>query len=142
MMRIAAGLSALSLTLVALAAQAFAVKPGPEACRNAHAVLVASSSGQHELVWRAVGEVVREGNGRFQVVDEHELGVSMKLSFRQYDVANRSGATAYVAHCGHGGTCNELAKAFFAKHDDWYSPEVFCGALPETLQNPSSVSLP
>jgi hypothetical protein len=135
------GIALLAATLTsAVVVHAFAVKPGPEGCRNAHAVLVASSTGQHDVVWRAVGEVVKEGHGRWQVVDDYEPGVAMRVSFRQYDVGE--GASAYVAHCGHGGTCNELAKAFFAKHDDWYSPEVFCGSVPDRLSNPRSVTLP
>ena len=127
---------------MAAAAHAFEVKPGPEACRNAHAVIVASTTAQHDYVWREVGGVVRQGRGKWQVVDDYEPGVAMRVSFRQYDVEGREGATAYVAHCGHGGTCNSLVQAFFEKHPDWYSPEVFCGEVPQILHNPQSVSLP
>lgn len=118
----------------------FKVKEGAETCSNAHLVLVASKSGQHDYIWGEIGKVVRSGNGKWVVVDDYEPGVVQRVSFRQYDVAGQEGASAYVAHCGHGGTCNSLAHAFFAKHSNWYSPEVFCGAVPSVLENPQKVS--
>ncbi len=118
----------------------FEVKEGDESCNNAHLVLVASTSGKHAYIWGEVSKVVRAGHGKWLIVDDYEPGVVKKVSFRQYDVQHREGASAYVAHCGHGGTCNSLARAFFAEHDDWYSPEVFCGAVPSILENPQKVS--
>ena len=142
-MRRFAGISAwLLVTLVAVLLQAgsFSVKEGPDSCSNAHLVLVASTSGKHDYIWGEVGKVVRAGKGKWIVVDDYEPGVVQKVSFRQYDVKDRDGAQAYVAHCGHGGTCNSLAQAFFKEHDNWYSPEVFCGQVPSILQNPQKVT--
>lgn len=132
---IAAWISVISAALVASAGE-FRVKEGPDSCSNAHLVLVASTSGKHDYIWGEIGKVVRSGKGKWIVVDDYEPGVVQKVSFRQYEVDNRDGAHAYVAHCGHGGTCNSLAHAFFKEHDDWYSPEVFCGVVPSILVNP------
>ncbi len=141
MKRSTAVLVGLSLVGVALAAQAgFSVKEAADTCANAHAVLVASRSGKHDYIWREIRSVVREGNGKWLVVDDYEPMVVQKISLRQYELKYHGDAAAYVVHCGHGGTCNSLAQAFFKKHDDWYSPEVFCGAIPEALINPSKVS--
>jgi hypothetical protein len=49
---------------------------------------------------------------------------------------------AYVAHCGHGGTCNDIATRYFR----WYKrngiPAVFCGPLPGILEHPTTPSIP
>jgi hypothetical protein len=136
---LAAWLVVTMVTILLQAAQ-FEVKEGPETCSNAHLVLVASKSGKHDYIWGEIGKVVRSGNGKWIVVDDYEPGVVQKVSFRQYEVKGQDGAHAYVAHCGHGGTCNSLAHAFFEEHDDWYSPEVFCGLVPSVLENPQKVS--
>ena len=66
------------------------------------------------------------------MVDDYEPMVAQKVSLRQYSVR---GGSAYVVHCGHGGTCNTLTEAFFKKRSDWYSPEVFCGEVPRWLSD-------
>lgn len=116
------------------------VKEAADSCANAHAVLVASKSDKHDNIWSEIGKVVRAGNGKWIVVEDYEPGVVQKVSFRQWETKYVQGGTAYVAHCGHGGTCNSLAKAFLAEQPDWYSPEVFCGQVPGSLENPKKVS--
>ena len=128
--------AALTTTIISLIAHAFEVREGPDTCANAHAVVVASSSGKHDFIWGEIRNVIREGNGKWIVVDDYEPGVVQRVSLRQYDLKNHPGASAYVVHCGHGGTCNALVRAFFAKHGDWYSPEVFCGVVPGSLESP------
>lgn len=131
----------LAVATLALVAQAqFRVKEAPDSCMNAHAIIVASSSGKHDYIWGEIAKVAKRRPHQWQIVEDHEPGVSQRVSFRQYDLKHREGGVAYVAHCGHGGTCNALVKAFFEEHGDWYSPEVFCGAVPEALQNPQRVS--
>jgi len=125
---------------VSLAESQFRVKEGPETCNNAHAVIVASRSGRHDYIWGEIGKVVKRKPYRFKVSGQYEPGVWGSVSFEQYDLEYVEGGTAYVAHCGHGGTCNQLIQDFFAEHDDWYSPEVFCGAVPDGLDNGQSVS--
>src|SRR5690606_8986582 len=100
------------VSLALLAHAQFQVKEGPEACMNAHAVIVASTSGKHDYIWGEIAKVVKRRPQQWQVVDDYEPGVSQRVSFRQYDLEHREGGNAYVAHCGHGGTCNALVKAF------------------------------
>lgn len=119
----------------------FSVTEAPDSCANAHAVLVASKSGKHDYIWREIGRVVKTRPYTWRVVPEHEPGVAQKVSFRQWDTRYVEGGTAYIAHCGHGGTCNSLAHAFFEKHSDWGSPVVFCGPVPELFENPQRVDL-
>lgn len=126
----------LALTTTAVAHAAMQVKPGPESCANAHALLVASQSGQHDHIWNEIRKTIQSGNGKWELVDDYEPGVSHRVSLRQYDLKYHQGGSAYVMHCGHGGTCNEFANAFLKAHPDWYSPEVFCGVVPEALENP------
>jgi hypothetical protein len=129
-----------AVALVGLAANAlaqFQVKKTADNCRNAHAVLVASRSGEHALIWREIRRTIDTKNKfGWQLVDEHEPGVMYRFSLRQYDTKYVAGGSAYVAHCGHGGTCNALADAFFADHPNWNTVEVYCGEVPEWLTNP------
>ncbi|MEM1029185.1 MAG: hypothetical protein AAF928_19150 [Myxococcota bacterium] len=129
------------LPAAALAAGGFAVKEGPETCANAHAVVVASRTADHDVVWGEIGKVIRRKPQRFRVRPDYEPGVVGSISLRQYDLEYVEGGSAYVAHCGHGGTCNQLVRDFFAEHDDWYSPEVFCGAVPDGLDNGRAVDI-
>ncbi len=126
----------LAMTTAAVAHAARQVKPAADSCSNAHALLVASQSGQHDHIWGEIRKIIQKGNGKWQLVDDYEPGVTTKVSLRQYDLKYHEGASAYVMHCGHGGTCNDFANTFLQAYPDWYSPEVFCGAVPEALQNP------
>ena len=128
-------IASLAAATVAVAAHAFEAKPGPESCRNAHALVVASASGKHDFIWSEIRKVLRQGNGRWRIVDDYEPGVSQRVSLRQYDTKHHAGGIAYVVHCGFGGDCNDFIKAFFEAHNDWYSPEVFCGVVPSALEN-------
>ena len=131
-----------TLAVAGLAYAKFEVKEGPETCSNAHLVIAASASGKHDVIWSAVAKVAKTNPWKWRIQDDYEPGVAERVSLRQYDIAYRDGATAYVMHCGHGGTCNSFAQAFFAEHANWYSPEVFCGPVPQALQNGVQPSLP
>jgi hypothetical protein len=135
------GVAWAGMTIAAVAQGAFTAKETRDDCANAHAVLVASASGKHDFIWGEIGKTVRSRPQAFQVVEDYEPGVVQRVSFRQYDLKYVEGGTAYVAHCGHGGTCNTLAKAFVEAHPDWYAAEVFCGQVPEALINPQRPSL-
>lgn len=134
------------LTLLTVSATVTSATPPQRAadtCANAHAILTASKSGQHELVWRAVARTVRSDRDKWEVVDDYEPMVVRRVSFRQYDTRYVEGGTAYVAHCGHGGTCNALADAFAKEMDGLLPvPEVYCGVVPGVLDNPQPVTLP
>jgi hypothetical protein len=127
----------LALTASATSSSAgYSAKEAPDACRNAHALLVASSTGKHTAIWNVVEKIVGADREHYEIVDDYEPGVAKKLSLRQYDIANAEGATAYVVDCGYGGTCNSLARSFVEKQPAWYPSEVFCGAVPDFLSNP------
>ncbi|MCC6523424.1 MAG: hypothetical protein IT373_12270 [Polyangiaceae bacterium] len=133
------GLAAVGVLGISMAAVgANTVKETVDNCMNAHAVLLVSRSGNHALLWQLIGNVVKSNSYEFRVQSDYEPMVSQKVSFRQYDVELTNGATAYVAHCGHGGTCNKLAQAILKNYPDAGSPWVFCGQVPYLLQNPSS----
>jgi len=110
-------------------------------CQNAHAVLMAGADGAHSRYWEAIKGVITSSNGVFQLVSDDERGVSQKVSLRQYDTRFTQGGTAYVAHCGHGGTCNELAEAVLKHYPESGSPSVWCGEVPHILDNPQAPSL-
>jgi hypothetical protein len=112
-----------------------------ETCQNAHAILMASTDGNHSRYWEAIGGTVKTPNDKWVVVETYETGVSRKVSFRQYDTKFHQGGTAYVAHCGHGGTCNELAEAVLQRYPEVGSPGVYCGEVPHILDNPQASPL-
>lgn len=138
------------LGLALLTAVGLSVTPGSAAntvqktadnCANAHAILMASTDGDHARYWEAISGVVKTPIGKWVVVDAYEPGVAQKVSFRQYDTKFHEGGTAYVAHCGAGFTCNELAEAVLKHYPDVGSPGVYCGEVPHILDNPQSAPI-
>lgn len=109
-----------------------------ENCNNAHAILMAAADGNHARYWEAIQNAVKTQPGRFAIVGDYEPGISRKVSFRQYDTRFTEGSTAYVAHCGHGATCNDLADFILKVYPEAGSPSVFCGEVPHILENPTS----
>jgi hypothetical protein len=124
------------LTAGAVGQAEFKLTEAPDACRNAHAVLLASASENKGAIWSSIRHLAGGDKEKWEMVDDYEPGVSVKLSLREYDTKHHEGGTAYVAHCGYGGTCNSLAKAWFEKHPDSYSTKVYCGPLPDAIDNP------
>ncbi|MBI4953892.1 MAG: hypothetical protein HY908_17845 [Myxococcales bacterium] len=116
------------------------VTPAVDNCMNAHAVLAASKGGDSAVIWQAIDGVMRV-RPHWAKVSDYEPMVAQKISFRQYSVKWGEGITAYVAHCGHGGTCNQLAEAVLKAYPDIGSPVVYCGQVPYFLDNPSSASI-
>ncbi len=107
-------------------------------CWNAHAILAASTSGNEAAVWEAIGGVAKARPFKWKIVENYEQGVAQKISFRQYDTRFQEGGTAFVAHCGHGGTCNEFAEEVLKSYPSIGSPGVYCGEIPHILANPQS----
>jgi hypothetical protein len=124
------------LTAAAMGQADYKLTEAPESCRNAAALLVASDSANKSAIWNGIKRIADSDDNQWKIVDDYEPGVVRKLSLREYDTSDHAGGTAYIAHCGYGGTCNSLAKAFHDKHPDWYPTEVYCGPLPSTLSNP------
>ncbi len=108
---------------------------------NAHAILMASTDGDHARYWEAISGVVKTPIGRWVVVSDYEPGVAQKVSFRQYDTKFHQGGTAYVAHCGAGFTCNALAEQVLKNFPAVGSPGVYCGEVPHILDNPQSAPI-
>ena len=138
------------LGILALSGVVFAVTDGGAAnsvqrtadnCMNAHAILMASESGNHATYWEAIQGVVNSRRGSWTVVSDYEPGVAQKISFRQYDTKFKEGGTAYVAHCGEGATCNQLAEVVLKRYPESGSPSVWCGEVPHILDNPQSGSV-
>ena len=50
---------------------------------------------------------------------------------------NSEGGTAYVAHCGHGATCNELAREVLKAYPELGNPVVYCTNEPPQSDNPA-----
>ncbi|MEM9694577.1 MAG: hypothetical protein AAGA56_18655 [Myxococcota bacterium] len=127
--------------VVALGASATAansVEKIADACMRAHAVLMASPSGEDASVrWDAIRALIERSNGRFVLVDEYEPGVAQKVSLQQYETRFVEGGVAYVAHCGAGITCNELAQEVLNRYPEAGSPRVYCGEVPHVLENPT-----
>jgi hypothetical protein len=134
----------IAVVLPALAVAGDKFKKAPETCKNAYAVLGWSkfqTKEQHETAWRKVGWIL--GRRKFlKQVDTPEAGVVHQVSFRQYDVKGVKGGHGYVAHCGHGGTCNIVADALFRLYKGIGTPRVYCGKLPSVLINPTKPEIP
>jgi hypothetical protein len=116
----------------------------PDACSEAVALLSGSAAGDHERHWQAIGGVVRK-NKLYEIVDDMPRNVVGKVAFRQWEVRNAKGGAptiTYAAHCGHGGTCNQLAKEFREAYPQMSpAPVVHCGDVSAVLTNPSRGSL-
>lgn len=119
------------------------VQKTADTCMNAHAILAASASGNNDVIWDAIGRAVKAQPYKWKVVADYEPMIAQKVSFRQYETRFVEGGSAFVAHCGHGGTCNELADWILKNYPDLGSPAVYCGDVPHILDNPTSApSLP
>ena len=72
-------------------------------------------------------------------VGEYVAGVSQSFDLQTFDTRFHEGGTAYVAHCGHGATCNELAREVLKAYPELGSPVVYCTLEPpHILENPQS----
>jgi hypothetical protein len=110
-------------------------------CMNAHAIIMAShptvhAGFPHPEYCEAILNVVK-WHRHWTVAPEYEPGVSQKFSLKKWDTKFHEGGTAYVAHCGHGATCNEVARVVLKAYPEIPSPVVYCGEVPHILDNPS-----
>jgi len=70
-------------------------------------------------------------------VGEYVAGSSQSFDLQTFDTRFHEGGTAYVAHCGHGATCNELAREVLKAYPELGSPVVYCTLEPpHILENP------
>jgi len=85
--------------------------------------------------WDKVGWIL--GRRKYlKQVEAPTAAISQQASFWQYRVAEREHSYAYVANCGAGSTCNEIASAFFKHNQGVGTPRVYCGALPPQITSP------
>ena len=144
-----------------LEAQEF--KQAPDSCRHAHAILGWSDfkkgpdesdedfEERKKRPWFKVGWVVgrlnwgrSEGNEQLRMVSKYEAGKVGQVEFKEYKVKGHDNGKAYVAHCGHGGTCNMVAARLFRIYKGIGKPTVYCGetAIPRMLESPSAPEIP
>ncbi len=102
-------------------------------CMTAWAVLAPGTAEMQE----AVKNVVRWH--RHWSAEGYDAGVSQKFQLHSFD-RTFGGGTATVAHCGHGATCNELAREVSKAYPNVGNPVVFCTIEPpHILENPQSL---
>lgn len=135
-----------SAALLAVAGGALAsVQETSPVCMEAHAILAGSPGADSAAIWRGIATVVRK-HPRWQVVPEAERGTVDRVAFKEWRPRwpTKGGPeTLLVAHCGHGGTCNEVARAVAeAFPQSTPKPVVFCGDVSNVLVEPRSVTLP
>ena len=102
-------------------------------CMSAWALLAPGDSFGKE----AVQGVVR--NHRHWDGTKYERGISQSFELMVFDRTFGGGRSISVAHCGHGATCNELARQVFKAYPNVVSPVVYCTIEPpHILDNPQS----
>jgi hypothetical protein len=138
-------------------------KKAPDSCKNAHAILGWSDfrQGKEEsadefeerknMPWKKVGWVVgrlnwhrQPGNLLIEMVNSYEEGKIGSVEFKEYKVKGHDNGRAYVAHCGHGGTCNMVAARLVRIYKGIGKPTVYCGkeALPKMLNAGATPNIP
>jgi len=111
-------------------------------CVTAWAILMVSHPSvhggfQHPGYKEAIMGVVR--TRPHWTVGSYEPGFSQKFDLQTFDTRFTEGGTAYVAHCGHGATCNEVAREVLKAYPELGSPVVYCTIdPPHILDNPAS----
>lgn len=111
-------------------------------CSTAWAILMVShptihGGFQHPAYEEAIMSVVK--NRPHWTPTGYEPFVSQKFDLQKFDTRFNEGGTAYVAHCGHGATCNELAREVLKAYPEVGSPVVMCTIdPPHILENPAA----
>jgi hypothetical protein len=139
---LAASAAAATFTVTDRIDAANAVTPTKDDCATAWAILM-SSDPKLSTAWpnadykEAIGHVVA-ANPHW-TAGAYEAGVSQKFDLQTFSTRYHEGGTSYVAHCGHGATCNALAAAVLKTYPEAGSPVVYCMVEPPTvLDNPQS----
>lgn len=139
---VAACAAATTFTVTDSTTAANSVTPTKDDCNTAWAILMAShptvhGAFPHADYKEAINNVVR--NNPHWTAGAYEGGISQKFDLQTFDTRFHEGGTAYVAHCGHGATCNALAAATLKNYPEAGSPVVYCTIEPpHVLDNPQS----
>ncbi len=130
------GAAALAIALPTLAGD---VKEADATCHTATAILVTGDGGDEDSRWSKIREVV-SANKKLTVVREAPTNRVGEVALTRFDIKHtfKGGPTvAYTVQCGHGGTCNDVAKEFHAKFPSLTPvPVVQCGDVSNVLTNP------
>jgi hypothetical protein len=125
--------AAATMTTVARDSAAGQVTPTKEDCITAWAILASGDAPGQEAVKNVVNWNKHWKSGSYVA------GESQSFQLMTFDRTFGSGSVT-VAHCGHGGTCNELANAVLKAWPNMGNPVVYCTVdPPHVLQNPQSL---
>jgi hypothetical protein len=105
------------------------IRPIAETCSDGKivfAIITRSVFEKPGFHWRWADQVML-ASPEFRVVP-HAALFPGTIAFMVYDHGS-SGNVALVGHCGHGGTCNDIAAAYKAIVRS-SSPQIFCGSVP------------
>ncbi len=115
------------------------VKEADATCYSATAILLPGDGANEEARLQLIRNVLSTNSAwtRVDQVPQNRVG---EVAIVKYDVrsAYKGGpSVVYTVACGHGGTCNDVAKRFNEKHPEIKpAPAVHCGDLSAVLTNP------
>lgn len=147
-MNVLRALAALSLFAVpvAIATTASAdggdVKEANETCYTATAILLGGDGNDESTRVDMIRRTIERGK-KWTIVSEPPNNRWGEVALVKFDVKTpyKGGPTvAYTVQCGHGGTCNEVAKAFRKDYPTLTpAPVVTCGDVSAVLVNPQVI---
>ena len=115
------------------------VKEADATCSTATAILL-TGDGSDDAARASMIRKVIEDKRAWTIVDTPPTNRVGEVTIVRFDVKHtyKGGPTAaYTVQCGHGGTCNDVAKEFRAKHPQVTpAPAVQCGDVSNVLVNP------
>jgi hypothetical protein len=134
-------LSAIGLAAAGSAAADGAVKEADPTCTMATAVLLLGDGSDANVRWDMIRKVLAT-NPSWVVGTEAQRGTVGSVAMTQWNVRYpyKGGPTqAYTVQCGHGGTCNDIAKAFAKTFPQLQPGPAVVGDATAMFDSPSSV---
>lgn len=116
------------------------VKEADRTCYTATALLLTGDGNDEASRWSKIREVLASDRHWTEVdrAPENRVG---EAALTRFDIRHtyRGGPThAYTVQCGHGGTCNDIARKFREKFPQFSpAPVVQCGDVGNMLTNPT-----
>lgn len=139
---VAAALLSMPVLCALGTASADDVKEANPTCYTATAVLLPGDGSDEALRVEMIRKVLAK-NSAWTIVSEPPNNRVGEVVIVKFDVKHtyRGGPTvAYTVQCGHGGTCNDVAKEFRAQHPTITpTPAVQCGDVSNMLVNPQVI---
>ena len=116
------------------------VKEANATCMSATALLIVSDGADDDKPWRTIRNVIRS-NKNWTIVPAPESNVTDRIALTRWTIKHtyKGGpTTAYTVQCGHGGTCNEVARRFAERFPQGApAPSVHCD-VSNLLESPTS----